>query len=268
MTDQSAAWQHWLPLIEDAVRDLSHRMFEQAGLAPGDRVLDLATGIGEPALAAACRVGSGGRVLGGDISPEVIARARARAGEAGLANVEFRVMDMETLSLAETFDVVLSRCGLMFVDDLPAALGRIRDVLEPGGRLSVSFWASADEAPTLSLAERTAHRVLGLPPPGEGARTPFALGDVEATAAVLGEAGFEDVRMQHVPVAFAFQSAGEFVAFREAMSSRFTAPMDGRGDADRGAVMEAVVEAVAAYRDPDGSVRMVNRAHCLSAVRR
>ncbi len=267
MTDQSAAWQHWFPLIENAVRDLSLCMFDQAGLAPGHSVLDLATGIGEPALEAAARVGPGGRVLGVDISPAMIDLARARAEAAGRTNAEFRVMDIGKLSLAERFDIALCRCGVMFVDDLRATLDGIRSVLAPGGRFSAAVWASADETPTLSLAERTAHRVLGLPPPDEGGKTPFALCDTAAVAAMLEEAGFEDVRIQPVAVTFAFDLAAQFVSYREALSSRFVAPINGRSDREREKIRTAVVEALAPYQDTDGRVRMSNQAHCLSAVR-
>ncbi|MFC3284168.1 class I SAM-dependent methyltransferase [Litchfieldella rifensis] len=267
MNDQSTAWQHWFPLIEKAVGDLSRCMFDQVGLAAGHRVLDLATGIGEPALEAAARVGPAGRVLGVDISPAMIDMAHVRAEAAGLTNAEFRVMDIGALSLPESFDIVLSRCGLMFVEDLGATLGGIRRVLEPGGRISASFWASGDETPTLSLAERTAHRVLGLPPPDEGEKTPFALCDVAATAAGLEDAGFADVRLQRVAVTFEFKSAAQFVAYREALSSRFVAPMSGRGDRVRESILQAVVEAIAPYQEADGRVRMENQAYSLSAVR-
>lgn len=267
MTNQSTAWHDWFPLIENAVGDLSLGMFDQVGLAPGHRVLDLATGIGEPALGAAARVGPDGWVLGVDISPDMIDLARERAEAAGVTNAEFRVMDIGELSLPESFDVVLSRCGLMFVDDLRATLGGIRRVLEPGGRFSAAFWVSADETPTLSLAERTAHRVLELPPPGEGEKTPFALCDAAATAATLEEAGFADVRVQRVAATFELESVDQFVSYREALSSRFMAPMNGRSDRDRENVLKAVVEAVAPYQDADGTVRMENQACCLSAVR-
>lgn len=92
--DYSSVWQKWFLLIENGLGVLSRRMLAQAGVAPGHRVLDLATGCGEPALSAAERVGPGGRVLGLDISPGMIEQARARADEAGVANAEFRVMDI------------------------------------------------------------------------------------------------------------------------------------------------------------------------------
>lgn len=268
VVDYTSAWQQWFPWIEAALGELSKRMLDRAGVATGDRVLDLATGIGEPALSAAKRVGPEGQVLGVDISAAMIDLARLRARAAGLSNVEFRVMDAGALSVAEKFDAVLSRCGLMFVDDLPGTLDRVRRALVPGGRISAAVWASADEAPTLSLAERTAHRVLGLPPPDEGEETPFALCDAGATVATMRDAGFENVRLDSVPVTFEFASTTQFIAYRDALSSRFTAPLDGRDDRAREAVVTAVTEAVEPYQRSDGTLSMVNRAYCLSAMRR
>jgi len=266
MTGCIAGWREWFPLIERAVGDLSTCMLAQTGVDAGHRVLDLATGIGEPALAAAERVGPDGHVLGVDISPAMIDVARARAEALGVSNAAFRVMDVERLSLTEEFDAVLSRCGLMFVDDLRGTLERVRRVLVPGGRISAAVWASADETPTLSLAERTAHRVLELPPPHEGDNTPFALGDTRAAIAVMKQAGFEGGEAETVPVTFELTSADRFIAYREALSSRFAAALDGRDSRDRDAVAKAITAALEPYHEPDGTIRMVNRAYCLTAV--
>lgn len=268
MIDYAAAWHKWFPLIERAAGDLSLCMLKGAGIAPGHRVLDLATGIGEPALTTALRVGSSGRVVGVDLSAEMIDLARARAETAGVTNAEFQVMDVEALAFPpETFDSVLCRWGLMFIDDLAGTLDRVRAALAPGGRLSVSVWASADEAPTLSLAERVAHHALGLSPPDEGAKTPFALCDVAALAAVLERAGFVELGLQRVPVTFEFASPGDYVAYRRELSTRFVAATAGQSKTDQQAAWQAVARAAEAYRGPAGMIRMENWAYCLSATR-
>lgn len=267
MTGYATAWNKWFPLIEQGARDLSVCMLDSAGVLPGRRVLDLATGIGEPALTAAKRVGPGGHVLGVDISADMIDTARARAEAAGLTNAEFRVMDVEALALSETFDAVLCRWGLMFVDNLAGTLGRVRAALSAGGHLSISVWASADEAPTLSLAERAAHHALGLPPPDEGAQTPFALCDVATLAASLENAVFEGVVHRRVPVVFEFASPEDFVVYRQELSARFAAATAGQNETGQEAVWQAVVRAIEPYRRPAGEVRMENWAYCVSATR-
>lgn len=267
MTGYAAAWNRWFPLIERAARNVSHCMLDEAGIASRQRVLDLATGIGEPALTAAKRVGSYGHVLGVDISTEMIDIARARAEAAGLTNIDFQVMDVETIALPATYDAALCRWGLMFVDDLAATLSRVHDVMRPGGRLSVSVWASADEAPTLALAERVAHHALGLPPPDEGANTPFALCDVAALSAALANAGFDVLEPRRVPVTFEFASPEDYIAYRRELSTRFAAATAGRNKNDLQAALQAVVRAVEAYHSPAGTIRMENQAYCISATR-
>lgn len=267
MTQHAAAWSKWFPTIERAARDVSLCMLESAGVAPGHRVLDLATGIGEPALSAAKRVGPGGHVLGVDVSADMIDIARARAEAAGLTNAEFRVKDVEALALSETFDAALCRWGLMFVDDLAGTLERVHATLIPGGRLSISVWASADEVPTLSLAERAAHHALGLPPPDEGAQTPFALCDVAALGARLEHAGFEEVVHRRVPVVFEFASPEDFVVYRRELSTRFAATTAGLRETNQQAARQAVVRAVEPYLSPAGKIRMENWVYCISATR-
>lgn len=242
-------------------------MLEGANIVAERRVLDLATGIGEPALTAAERVGPDGRVLGVDISADMLDIARERAERASLTNAEFRVMDAEALVLSETFDAVLCRWGLMFVDDLGGTLRRVRAVLGRGGRLAVSVWASADETPSLGLAERVAHHALGLPPPDEGAKTPFALCDVAALVGSLEDAGFDEVVHQRIPVVFEFASPEDFVAYRRELSIRFAAAMTGQSENDQQAARQAAVRAVEAYRSLEGTIRMENWAYCVFAKR-
>ena len=105
MTDYATAWNKWFSLIESGARDVSLSMLENADIAPGDRVLDIATGVGEPALTAAHMVGPNGHVLGIDISSEMLSFAKDRAEEAVLKNIKFKVMDANSLDIpAETFD--------------------------------------------------------------------------------------------------------------------------------------------------------------------
>src|SRR6478609_620754 len=104
--------------LGDLMRQAAEQVFARAALKPGDRVLDVGTGHGSPALEAAALVGPGGQVLGVDWAPAMIESARRRAQEAGLANAQFAVMEAEALDLAdETFDAVISRYGYPhFVD--------------------------------------------------------------------------------------------------------------------------------------------------------
>jgi ubiquinone/menaquinone biosynthesis C-methylase UbiE len=116
-------------------------MIDLAAIGPGQRVLDVATGVGEPALSAARRSGPTARVDAIDSSAAMLDLARARAAELNLENVMFREMAAENLAYPEaSFDAVLCRWGLMFLENLQETLAGFRRILVPGGRLVAVVW--------------------------------------------------------------------------------------------------------------------------------
>ena len=146
-------WRKWWPLIEQGAQQVSERLVDLAGVEPGHRMLDVATGVGEPAVTAARRVGPQGLVVATDQSPEMLAIARERGAALGLSNLEFHAVDAETLDFPEgSFDAALCRWGLMFLPDAVEGLQRIRRLLVPGGRFATSVWGPPQKTPLLSLA--------------------------------------------------------------------------------------------------------------------
>ena len=148
----AVAWKKWWPFFERGAQQVSDRLAELAGIQTGHRVLDIATGIGEPAATVARLVGSGGSVVATDQSSGMLAVARERIVELGLGNVELVEVDAEALDFAEEeFDSVVCRWGLTFLPDLNEALGRIRRSLKPGARFATAVWGPPDRVPFISL---------------------------------------------------------------------------------------------------------------------
>src|SRR5919204_236151 len=113
--------------------------WQMGRLAPGERVLDLGCGAGTDSLVAAQMVGAEGRVTGIDMTPEMLAKARAAAAEIGADNVDFVEGEIEALPFAdETFDVVISNGVIDLVPDKDAVFDEIYRVLAPGGRIQIA----------------------------------------------------------------------------------------------------------------------------------
>ena len=265
---RAAAWDKWFPILEAGAQVLSDRLVELAGIGPGDRVLDVATGLGEPAATAARRVGPDGHVDGVDLSPDMLAFAQRRAERLSLGNIEFRVADADDLSVAdETYDAILCRWGLMFMPDLTATLTAFRKMLRQQCRIAAAIWGPPEGAPALSMGNRIVLKFLGLPPPNEGPGTPFSLSDVEAAMRAFEAAGFRDVAGEWLTVTYRFQSVGEFVQFRRERSRPLEDRIAHFPTAQRDAAWRNVGEAAREYADGDGIVRMDNKAFCISASR-
>ncbi len=268
MADYASAWEKWFPVIEQGARELTACMLDAAGLEAGQRVLDVATGIGEPALSAARRVGPAGRVTAIDLSPAMLEFAARRARQAGLGNVEFRVMDANALDFpAVWFDAALCRWGLMFVDDLAQTLRAIHAALKPGARLAIGVWASADEVPALSTAARVLHRELGLAPPPQGAGTAFALADAAPLSDALQAAGFEQVTRTAVNVHYDYRSPAEYLAHRREVSNLLRETLEGIAEERIATAMEVLERELESRRRDDGGIAFDNRAYCVAATR-
>jgi arsenite methyltransferase len=113
--------------------------WELGRLAPGERVLDLGSGAGTDSLIAAQMVGAQGHVTGIDMTPEMLAKARAAAAEVGVSNIEFIESEAERLPFGdESFDVVISNGVIDLIPDKDAVFAELHRVLVPGGRIQIA----------------------------------------------------------------------------------------------------------------------------------
>jgi SAM-dependent methyltransferase len=166
--------------------------------SPGDRVLDLGCGFGDTTRRLAELVGEGGAV-GVDVSEPFIELARREAAEAGAADVEFRVVDVQTGELGGPFDYAFSRMGIMFFANPVAALRNVREALRPGGSLCAVVWRRKLDNDWLHRAEVVVEDYLEHPAEtdeptcGPG---PFSMANADTVSEQLQLAGFERVSLQ------------------------------------------------------------------------
>jgi SAM-dependent methyltransferase len=140
---------------------------EHAGLRPGQTVLDLGSGAGLDAFVARSETGESGRVIGVDMTAEMIAKARENAEKSGFDNLEFRLGEIEHLPVrSASVDVVISNCVLNLVPDKQQAFAEIFRVLKPGGHFCISDIVSSRELPewVKGIAEAYAGCVSGAIP--------------------------------------------------------------------------------------------------------
>ncbi|NZA27806.1 methyltransferase domain-containing protein [Luteimonas sp. SJ-92] len=259
----AAGWKQWWPTIEQGAQAVSARMLELAAVAPGQRVLDIATGIGEPALLAAARVGPRGRVLATDCSPRMLAIARERAAGLGLANVDFLEMDARELEFPDdSFDAALCRWGISYLPDPPTTAAAIRRLLVPGGSFATSVWQAGPRGrPMVGLAMAAAIETFDLPPPSEPAVP--ASGSAEAALAQqLVLAGFTDVRVEEVALTLEFRSADDCTQYLMDVSPQFSALLLGRTSTELAEYRQRLGDRLRQYTTADGSVRVPNVAVC------
>lgn len=192
-------WVALQSVIDRQIEPLGRRALARAGLAAGERVLDVGCGCGATSLEAARRVAPGGSVLGLDLSAPMLARARERAAAEDVANAEFLQADAQTAALPGPFDAVVSRFGVMFFDAPALAFTNLRRTLRTGGRLSFVCWQGVNRNPWMSVPLAAVASVLPLPTPAApDAPGPFAFADDGRVRGILAEAGFTDVVVEGV----------------------------------------------------------------------
>jgi SAM-dependent methyltransferase len=187
------AWAESQATTDTMFAPLAQRLAREA--RAGERVLDVGCGAGATTRALSEVVGPDGHATGVDISPALVAAARAHASAADYVEADAGTHPFAPASV----DLVASRFGVMFFDDPVAAFANLRRATRDGGRLRAITWRAAAENRFMTTAARAARPLLGdLPQPAPGAPGQFAFADAERVRSVLTAAGWRDV--EHVPL--------------------------------------------------------------------
>jgi ubiquinone/menaquinone biosynthesis C-methylase UbiE len=261
----AAGWDRWFPVLELGGRRVSERLVSAARIGPGATVVDIGTGLGEPALTAARAAGEHGRVVDVDISPAMLELARKRMEREDITNVEFHLSDGLSNVPAGPYDAVVSRWGMMFFPDLDLVLRGVLALLRPGGSFATATWGKPQEVPLISLPLMLMAAAGSVPPDLTGG--PFALHDAGDLARRLHAAGFADVAIESFEVVYTFASPGDILltlATDRRPSLRCCSALTTTRAAYRSAVESRLAEW---FEMPNGTVRIPNRALIASATR-
>ena len=193
-TKAAGAWQKWHPQIAEMGRAATDAIIHVAQVTPGSKVLDLASGTGEPALSISEIVGPNGHVTATDLIPQMLEAAQENARQRGITNITFQQADAESLPFPDqAFDAVTCRFGVMFFPNIGQALREIHRVVRPGGRVAFIAWGPPDQNPFFSITMGVIMKYIEEPTPDPDAPNPFKFAEAGSLSTVLEAAGFYQV---------------------------------------------------------------------------
>jgi ubiquinone/menaquinone biosynthesis C-methylase UbiE len=232
------AWRRWREPFSVQTQMLTSTLIDAAEIHPGQRVLDLASGAGEPALTLARLVGDDGHVTASDLSPGWLAIIEDAALAESLGNIDLVVADAHALPFpAETFDRVTSRLGVMFFADVQRALAECRRVLRPQGRIAFLVWGDPQRNPFFATVMRALGSRAELPSPPPGTPHPARFAAPGSLARELEQAGFREIQEERLIVPIPWPGPPEqlWQHFREVVAS-LRPVLDGLPPAEQAAV--------------------------------
>jgi SAM-dependent methyltransferase len=252
--EMASGWEDRRAWLMEITRKVTERLLEHLDPQPGQTVLDIAAGTGDPGFLAAERVGADGRVISTDFAPEMLDVARRNGAERGLTNVEYRVLDAERMDLDDgSVDGALCRWGYMLMADPAAALRETARVLGDGGRLAFAVWSTPDRNPWAAVPGMTLVQRGHMPPPEPGGPGIFALGDPDRTRELVVGAGLGEPELEEVEFEFRYSDADDLWDALVRLAGPLARAVNSLPEGERRATREAILQNLDGFRDADGS---------------
>lgn len=260
-------WEKWAGPYRVQWRPVMDWLLRHARVDAGMRVLDIACGTGQPAILAAEKVRPGGRVVGIDNDPEMLAACSRLARQAGVDNLELAQMDMHALNFPEaSFDAVTFGFALMFARDPVKVMLEIRRVLKPGGRFALAVWDDPKRNSFLTVTLDALDALGPRPAPDPKAPGPFRLAANGELQSVVRAAGFSDFTIEAVSMNLEVATPDEQWGMTLDMSSALRNALADKSDEDVAKVKAAMCEALGSHMH-EGRVRLQATPLCATAMR-
>ncbi|MBT2334889.1 class I SAM-dependent methyltransferase [Variovorax paradoxus] len=196
------AWVDAQESLDQLFKPFEDRLVDVVRAGAARRVLDVGCGTGATTLAVARLLGAQGQCVGADVSGPMIAVARARAQQEGTPASFIRADAQRHAFEPASFDMIISRFGVMFFDSPVQAFANLRHAAREGAVLRVIAWRSAAENPFMTTAERAAAPLLpNLPARQPGAPGQFSFADRTRVLSILEESGWAEIDIRPIDVA-------------------------------------------------------------------
>jgi SAM-dependent methyltransferase len=253
-------------LLEPVFRPWAQLLLNTVQLRPGERLLDVATGPGTVAQAAAVALGPTGHVTACDISPAMLAIARSIPPTPDAAVIEYIETPAAPLAVVSgSQDVVTCQQGLQFVPDRAAAIAEMSRALRPGGRVAVAVWAAIEDCPSMAALEQALRDELGAEAADRYRSGPWGLPDPARVAWLLTSGGFDRVEVEKRELVAVFPGGSAQLADSLAASA-VAADVADLSVQDRGALNERIARLLEPMTI-GGAVEAAFRSNVATAVK-
>lgn len=251
--DTIAAWRKWHRHLASYTRGATDAILEAAQVTPGMNVLDLASGVGDPALSLAKAVAPSGHVTASDLGPGMFSLAQELAAKEGITNLEFRQANAEALPFPDrSYDVVTCRFALMLFPDTGKALRECLRVLKPGGRGAFVVFGTREQ-PFFTCTVGILLKYVQAPPLDPDAPHLFMFGERGRMQREMEAAGFVNVReeVRSVPAHWEGTAEEYWQQFSE-VAAPYRALLAQLTPQSRPAMMAESIAALKKYSDGNG----------------
>lgn len=252
--DFSGGWKKWDDFILDWFRSVGDKMIKNANIQPNDGVLDTATGTGEPGLTVA-EANSKTKVTGTDTSEQMVAIANEKAKARGIINFTAVVGPTSKLPFEnDSFDVVLSRYGVIFAPDVLADVKEIARVTKTGGRISLSAWSEPAKNPWAPIVLKIIGEVIDMPPPAPDAPGIFRCPGPDSLSSIMEQASLKNITVEELTGEMVFDTAEDYWKLMIEIAAPIVGALKGVDESVREEVRKQTLAVLNANHIRDGKV--------------